>query len=99
MEKLLDAAGLKALAHSVYVTAIEQKGDTYYFSMYEKANIRSERIPKLLEEFRGGLSIRTDTASPCFVYEKRVRNKKEKGEDALTVVKNVLIGIRGLIEQ
>ena len=99
VEKLLDVAGLKAAAHNVYVTSVEQKGDTYFFNMYEKAKIQISKIPGLLEEFRGELSIKTDSASPCFVYEKKRRNKKEKGEDTLAVVKNVLNGIRGLIEQ
>ncbi len=99
VEKLLDVAGLKAAAHNVYVTSVEQKGDTYFFNMYEKAKIQTSKIPGLLEEFRGELSIKTDSASPCFVYEKKRRNKKEKGEDTLAVVKNVLNGIRGLIEQ
>ena len=35
--KLLEVATLKALAHSVYVTAVEQKGEQYIFTMYEKA--------------------------------------------------------------
>ena len=98
VEKLLEAAGLKALAHSVYVTAVEQKGETYYFTMYEKARIQSRKIPELLDQFRGELSIKADTANPCFIYERKRKNTKDKGMDALTVVKNVLIGMKGLIE-
>ena len=37
VEMLLTVAQLKALAHKVYVTAVEQKGDTYTFAMYERA--------------------------------------------------------------
>ena len=97
VETLLEVAGLKALAHSLYVTSVEQKGEGFTFVMYEKAKVHPERIPGLLEEFKGALSFKTDTP-PYFVYEKKSRNKKEKNEDALQVVKNVLIGIKGLID-
>ncbi len=99
VEKLLETASLKALAHSVYVTAVEQKGETYMFTMYEKAKIDTRRIPKLLETFRGELSIKADVAAPCFIYEKKGKNRKEKGTDVFTVVKNVLNGMKGLIEE
>ncbi len=98
VEKLLDAAGLKALAHSIYVTSVEQKGETYYFTMYERAKIQPGKIPGLIQEFRGDLTLKTDGASPCFIYERKGRLRKEKGTDALTVVKNVLIAMKGLIE-
>lgn len=97
VETLLNVARLKALAHSVYVTAVEQKGETYTFVMYEKAKVRPERIQDLLDTFKGVLLFKTDTP-PYFIYEKKNRNKKEKNEDILQVVKNVLIGIKGLID-
>lgn len=97
VETLLNVARLKALAHHVYVTAVEQKGETYTFVMYEKAKVRPERIQDLLDTFKGALVFKTDTP-PYFVYEKKSRNKKEKNEDILQVVKNVLIGIKGLID-
>ena len=97
VETLLNIARLKALAHSVYVTAVEQKGETYTFVMYEKAKVRPERIQDLLDAFKGALLFKTDTP-PYFIYEKKNRNKKEKNEDILQVVKNVLIGIKGLID-
>lgn len=97
VETLLSVARLKALAHSVYVTAVEQKGETYTFVMYEKAKVRPERIQDLLDAFKGALLFKTDTP-PYFIYEKKNRNKKEKNEDILQVVKNVLIGIKGLID-
>lgn len=97
VETLLNVARLKALAHSVYVTAVEQKGETYTFVMYEKAKVRPERIQDLLDTFKGALLFKTDTP-PYFIYEKKNRNKKEKNEGILRVVKNVLIGIKGLID-
>lgn len=98
VETLLAVAALKAQAHSVYVTAVEQKGDTYTFTMYEKAKVHPERIPRLISDFKGELCFKAETGSPCFVYEKKRRSKKEKNSDVLEIVKKVLNGIKGLIE-
>ena len=86
------------MAHRVYVTAVEQKGKSYYFTMYEKAKIQSQKIPELMKKFNGELSIKADTSNPCFVYERKGKNKKDKSSDALSVVKNVLIEMKGLLE-
>lgn len=97
VEMLLTVAQLKALAHSVYVTSVEQKGDTYTFAMYERAKVRPEKIPELLKKFRDDLVFKAEP--PTFIYQKKRINKKEKREDALEVVKNVLIGIKGLLDR
>ena len=99
VETLLAVASLKAIAHSAYVTAVEQKGERFTFSMYEKAKVQPQKIPGLLEQFKGDLDFKADAENPCFLYEKKSRNKKEKNTDVLAVVKNVLIGIKGLIDQ
>ena len=99
VETLLAVASLKAIAHSAYVTAVEQKGERFTFSMYEKAKVQPQKIPGLLEQFKGDLTFKADAENPCFLYEKKSRNKKEKNMDVLAVVKNVLIGIKGLIDQ
>lgn len=96
VEMLLTVAQLKALAHRVYVTSIEQKGDTYTFAMYERAKVRPEKIPELLKKFRDDLVFKAEP--PMFIYRKKRINKKEKSEGALEVVKNVLIGIKGLLD-
>ena len=96
--KLLEAAGLKALAHSVYVTSVEQKGEQYTFTMYERAKVHPERIPELISSYKGDLTFRAEEP-PVFIYEKRGKRAKDKEKDALLVVKNVLNGIRGLIEE
>ena len=97
VEKLLEVAALKAQAHQLYVTAVEQKGEVYTFIMYEKAKVHPERIPKLIEDFRGELTFKADGAQPCFIYEKKRRNLKEKQTDALEITKNVLNGLKRLI--
>lgn len=98
VEKLLKVAALKTMAHAAYVTSVEQKGVRFVFTMYERARVAPQRIPGLIESFHGDLSIRTDTQAPCFFYEKKGRNRKGETEDPLEIVKNVLIGLKGLIE-
>ena len=97
VQKLLHIALLKAMAHDVYVTAVEQKGEKYIFTMFEKAKVNPAKIPMLIAEYKGALTVKAD-AQPCFIYHKVKRNKKEKDEDALEVVKKVLISLKGLLE-
>ena len=99
VETLLEVAALKALAHSVYVTSVEQKGETYTFTMYEKAKVQPQKIPALLEEFKGELTFKADADNPCFQYQKKLKNKNAKSGGTLEVVKNVLNGIKGLIDR
>ena len=95
VQQLLSIAMLKALAHSAYVVAVEQKGEIIKFIMYERANIKVEEIPTLLEQYKGELSFKIDT-NPYFMYQKKRKNKKDKDEDVLLVVKNVLNDIKTL---
>ena len=78
---------------------MKKRWKTFTFSMYEKAKVQPQKIPGLLEQFKGDLAFKADAENPCFLYEKKSRNKKEKNTDVLAVVKNVLIGIKGLIDQ
>nr|WP_317283120.1 transcription-repair coupling factor [uncultured Sellimonas sp.] len=96
VQKLITIARLKALAHSVYVTAVEQKGAVIKITMYEKAKVNVAEIPKLLERRKGELVFKTDTV-PYFLYEKKKRNIREKEPDILEVVKNLLNDIKTLI--
>lgn len=98
VQKLILIARLKAFAHSVYVTSIEQKGQTLKITMYERAKVRAEEIPKLLERRKGELVFKND-APPYFLYEQKKRNRKEKDPDILEVVKNLLNDIKTLIVQ
>ena len=95
VQQLLSIALLKALAHSAYVTAVEQKGEVIKFVMYEQAKVKVEQIPELVKKFKGDLQFTVDT-NPYFTYQKKARNKKEKDEDVLELVKNVLIDIKSL---
>ena len=90
-------AGLKARAHRAYVTAVEQKGAQYIFTMYERAKVDPLKIPDMLAAYRGDLTFKAEE-TPCFVYEKKGGSRKVKEENALEVVKKVLISLEGLLE-
>lgn len=97
VQQLLSIALLKALAHSVYVVSVEQKGEVFKFTMYEQAKVHAERIPMLIERFKGNLKFTVDT-NPYFTYQKLSKNKKDKDEDVLELVKNVLNEIKTLLD-
>lgn len=97
VQQLLNIAGLKALAHSAYVTAVEQKGESYQFTMYEKAKVQPQKIPGLLQAYNGNLLFKADTP-PYFLYQKKGRSGREKDENVLELVKKVLNDIKGLLE-
>lgn len=91
---LLAVAHLKALAASVFVTEISQKGDTIKFTMYEKAKVNPNKIPILLEKYRNTLKFTID-ANPYFMY---IPLKHKDKPDIISVVKNILIDIKTLID-
>ncbi len=95
VQQLLSIAMLKALAHSAYVIAIEQKGEKIKFVMYEQAKVKVEKIPELVQKYKGDLQFTVD-ANPYFTYQKKGKNKKDKDEDILELVKNVLNDIKSL---
>ncbi len=97
VQQLLQIALLKAFAHQVYVVSVEQKGDSLKFVMYERAKVRAEKIPMLLEQYKGELTFKVDT-NPYFVYKKKAKNNKDKEVDVLELVKNILNSIKTLLD-
>ena len=95
VQQLLHIAALKGLAHSAYVTAVEQKGQDFKFTMYEKAKIDPQKIPALLQSYRNELVFRAEEP-PYFLYKKKGRSGKEKGEDILAFLRRILEDIRSL---
>ena len=97
VQQLLTIAELKAFAHSAWLVSVEQKGNEYWFTMYEKARVKAARIPELLARFQGALTFKAEPV-PCFVYRKRQTNKKERDEQILEQVRAIVEDIRGLRE-
>lgn len=96
VQQLLKIAGLKAMAHSVYITSIEQKNGELKLTMYENAKVNPQNIPVLIQNYKGNLTFKTETP-PYFVYKKVKRNNREKEEDILEVVKKLLNDIKNLL--
>ena len=95
--QLLQIALLKSLAHSAYVTSVEEKSGELKLLMYERAKVQPAKIPELITEWRGNLVFKAENP-PYFIYRKRNRSGKEKDEDILELVKNLLNAIKGLLE-
>ena len=95
VQQLLHIAALKSLAHSAYVTAVEQKGTDYKFTLYEKAKLDPQKIPGLLQSYGNKLTFKMEEP-PYFLYQKRGRSGKETGEDVLQLLRKILKDIAGL---
>ena len=95
VQQLLVIASLKSLAHSVYVTAIEQKGEEIRFTMYEKAKIDPSGIPKFLDSYKNDLIFRAEEP-PYFLYCRKDRNKKSNTENVLDTVRRILEDLKKL---
>lgn len=95
VQQLLVIASLKSLAHSVYVTAIEQKGEEIRFTMYEKAKIDPSGIPKFLDSYKNDLIFRAEDP-PYFLYCRKGRNKKSNTENVLDTVRRILEDLKKL---
>ena len=95
VQQLLVIASLKSLAHSVYVTAIEQKGEEIRFTMYEKPKIDPTGIPKFLDSYKNDLIFRAEEP-PYFLYCRKGRNKKSNTENVLDTVRRILEDLKKL---
>lgn len=95
VQQLLVIASLKSPAHSVYVTAIEQKGEEIRFTMYEKAKIDPSGIPKFLDSYKNDLIFRAEEP-PYFLYCRKGRNKKSNTENVLDTVRRILEDLKKL---
>ena len=97
VQQLLRIAQLKAEAHKGYIVSIEQKGERYIFTMYEKAKVNAAAIPVLLQKYKGDLTFKVEE-NPYFVYQKRKKGKKEKDEQVIENVSAVIEDIISLVQ-
>ena len=95
VQQLLHIAALKSLAHVAYVTAVEQKGSDFKFTLYEKAKLDPQKIPGLLQRYGNKLVFRAEEP-PYFFYQKKGRSGKETGEDTIQLLRKILEDIREL---
>lgn len=92
---LLAVAHIKAMATSVFVKEVSQKGDTIKFTMYEKAKVNPSKIPSLLDKYRNTMKFTVDT-NPYFTY---IPVKSKEKPDTIGLVKNILSDIKTLIDE
>lgn len=92
---LLAVANIKAMAISVFVTEVSQKGDTIKFTMYEKAKVNPSKIPGLLDKYKNTMKFTVDT-NPYFTY---IPVKSKEKPDTIGLVKNILSDIKTLIDE
>ena len=88
VQNLLTVARLKAEAHRLYITELNQKGNELWFVMYEKAQINTQAMDGLLKKYKGELKFVMDTP-PYFLY-KELRKKKNDTVDILALVGELL---------
>lgn len=71
---LLKVAGLKALAHSAYVTEVGINRQEVRLTMYKNARLKVEGIPKLVEQYKGDLKFQMGD-EPRFTFLDRKKNQ------------------------
>ncbi len=74
VDNLLKVAGLKALAHSVYVTEVMINRQEIRFIMYKNAKLHTEGIPRLIDQYRGDLKFQMGE-EPKFTFLDRKKNQ------------------------
>lgn len=92
-DHLLQIALIKAMCHTVYISALSQNGDEVRLSMYPKAKLKTERIPEFLEKHRTELKFVRDTV-PYFEYrmppKKKPMTPKAEAERMFELLKQLL---------
>ena len=107
-EALLDIVYMKSMAHEVYISQVKQKAEKIIeFTMYERAKIQVDRIPALIEKYKGRLSF-TPKNPPVFSFhwsKERRPGKSDKDKffenvrELLTDMKEILCEEKGKEEE
>ena len=95
VDNLLEIALIKAAAHQAYVTEISGNRQEVRLKMYEKAPFHVEKIPELVDRYKGALKF-TAAEQPYFTFADRKREIKEWGQ-MLERVKILLNAIKELL--
>jgi len=89
VNRLLEIALLRNLAHEVYVTQLIWRGTKVRLVLYPKANIIAQRIPALIQKYNGHLKFSAE-GTPEFSYELHVlRGKTNLRPDVKAVLKEL----------
>ena len=85
---LLEITLLRGLAHGLYITEVKARPDMITFTMYEKAKIRVEKIPELLEKMGGNMTFRH--AEPAQFLCKLQGGRRRFSGNLLEITREVL---------
>ena len=88
VQNLLQVAGLKSMAHRLWLTEVAQKGDSIRFTLFERAQLGPDKIEDIVQDGGGRLQF-VMGEKPGFVYN-RPRKSAADGRDVLTAVREVL---------
>ena len=89
VQNLLYIARIKSMAHQVYLTEVQQKGETLKFVLYEKAKIDVSKIPVLIEAHGSSVKFVADAKNPYFIYFLK-KNSREKNKNPLDIMEDFL---------
>jgi transcription-repair coupling factor (superfamily II helicase) len=99
VNNLLNIAFIKELAHQAYVTQIIHRNTSVKIVMYQKAKVNINRIPALLEEYKGLLKFYPES-NPYFEYDftKGAKNRKIDVYDFFEKMKILMVRINQLMD-
>ncbi|MGN0342361.1 MAG: transcription-repair coupling factor [Roseburia sp.] len=86
---LLAIARLKCLAHRVYIKEISEKTDQIKVTMYEKAKVRGENIPRLLEEYGPAVRFVPEQSGPYFLINRKANSRIPAGDSLVFLMEYV----------
>ena len=93
VDNLLKIANLRALAHRAYVTEVMINRQEVRLTMYQKAKIKVEKIPDLVNAYKGDLKLAPGEV-PVFHYVDR----RNKNQDSLSMMEKAGEILRGMGE-
>ncbi len=88
VDNLLRIAQIKSLAHEIFVTDVMIAKQTVVLTMYNQAQIDPTKIPEMVDDYKGALSIRQGN-NVSFVYEEK--RKQINCDATLMAAKELLL--------
>ena len=89
VQNLLDIVLIKSMAHETYISQIKQKREQFLdITMFEKAKIKVENIPILLEKYNGRLTF-VPQKLPLFQFKWSKEKRPSKEDKKKNFVENI----------
>lgn len=98
VNNLLKIAYLKTIAHSAYITEITYRDNKITMVMYNKANVKVEKIPEFVNKHKPYLKFHPEQA-PYFTYtfDKNKKQNNTKSGKVFSLVNDLLKDIKDLL--